>query len=38
MHSPVEVLDLKDVDSVIDLTASAIQSLTDDFNLLPEQP
>ena len=38
MHSPVEVLDLKDVDSVIDLTASAIQALTDDFNLLPEQP
>ena len=38
MHSPVDVLDLKDVDSVIDLTASAIQALTDDFNLLPEQP
>ena len=38
MHSPVEVLDLKDVDSVIDLTASAIQALPDDFNLLPEQP
>lgn len=38
MHSPVEVLDLKDVDSVIDLTTRAIQDLPDDFNLLPEQP
>ena len=38
MHSPVEVLDLKDVESVIDLTTCAVQGLTDDFNLLPEQP
>lgn len=38
MHSPVEVIDLKDVDAVIDLTTKAIQDLPDDFNLLPEQP
>jgi len=38
MHSPVEVLDLGDVDSVIDLVASSVAGLSDDFPLLPEQP
>ena len=38
MHSPVEVIDLADVDSVVALVAAAIQDLPDDFNLLPEQP
>ena len=38
MPSPAEVLDLKDVESVIELTTCAVQGLTDDFNLLPEQP
>ena len=38
MHSPVEVIDLKDVESVIDLTSSAIAGISDDFPLLPEQP
>ena len=38
MHSPVEVIDLADVASVIDLTAEAVLGLDDSFNLLPEQP
>lgn len=38
MHSPVEVADLKDVESVIALTTAVVESLTDDFELLPEQP
>ncbi len=38
MHSPVEVIDLNDVESVIDLTTHAIQDLPENFNLLPEQP
>ena len=38
MHSPVEVIDLQDVDSVIELTVRTIEGLSDDFNLLPEQP
>lgn len=38
MHSPVEVVDLSDVDAVIELTTRAIQDLPDDFDLLPEQP
>lgn len=38
MHSPVEVLDLVDVDAVIDLTAAGVAGLSDDFPLLPEQP
>lgn len=38
MHSPVEVVDLADVDSVIELTVCALQDLPAAFNLLPEQP
>ena len=38
MHSPVEVADLRDVESVISLTAAAVLGLDDDFPLLPEQP
>ncbi len=38
MHSPVEVLDLKDLDSAVDATVAAVAVLTDDFPLLPEQP
>lgn len=38
MHSPVEVLDLRDVDSVIDLVACSVAGLSDDFPLLPAQP
>lgn len=38
MHSPVEVLDLGDVDSVIDLVSGSVAGLSDDFPLLPEQP
>ena len=38
MHTPVEVADIKDIESVIDLTAAAISSLAPNFNLLPEQP
>ena len=38
MHSPVEVIDLKDLDSVTDLTVAAVRGLSDDFDLLPEQP
>lgn len=38
MHSPVEVIDLKDVDSVTDLVVSAVLGLDDSFGLLPEQP
>jgi len=38
MHSPVEVADLRDVESVISLTAAAVAGLDDDFHLLPEQP
>ena len=38
MHSPVEVADLRDVESVISLTAAAVAGLDDDFPLLPKQP
>ncbi len=38
MHSPVEVIDLADVQSVVDLTAAAVRRLSDDMELLPEQP
>ena len=38
MHSPVEVADLRDVESVISLTAAGVLGLDDDFPLLPEQP
>ncbi len=38
MHSPVEVLDLRDVAAVIDVTAAAVAALTPDFPLLPPQP
>ncbi len=38
MHTPVEVADLNDIESVIDLTAAAISSLGADFDLLPAQP
>lgn len=38
MHSPVETIDLDDVDSVIDLVSAAVSKLDDSFNLLPEQP
>ena len=38
MHSPVEVIDMKDVESVIDLTCAVIMRLDDSFELLPEQP
>ena len=38
MHSPVEVLDLRDVASVIDVTTAAVAALTPDFLLLPPQP
>ena len=38
MHSPVEVIDLKDVDSVSDLVTAAVLGLDDSFELLPEQP
>ena len=38
MHSPVEVIDLKDVDSVTDLVTAAVLGLDDSFELLPEQP
>ncbi len=38
MHSPVEVADLRDVESVIALTAAAVAGLDDGFPLLPEQP
>ncbi len=38
MHSPVEVIDLKDVAAVIDLVAKGVSALDDGFNLLPEQP
>ena len=38
MHSPVEVIDLKDVAAVTDLVASIVQTLPADFPLLPEQP
>ena len=38
MHSPVEVVDLKDVDSVIALTTEGVLGISDDINLLPPQP
>lgn len=38
MHSPVETIDLDDVDSVVDLVFHSVGSLDDSFNLLPEQP
>lgn len=36
MHSPVEVIDMKDVESVIDLTVAVVSKLDDSFSLLPE--
>ena len=38
MHSPVEVIDLRDVAAAVELTVSAVGALDDGFNLLPEQP
>lgn len=38
MHSPVEVIDLRDVESVVDLVAQTVLALPADFRLLPEQP
>ena len=38
MHSPVEVADLRDVDSAIETTAASVAALDDAFPLLPEQP
>lgn len=38
MHSPVETIDLDDVDSVIDLVAAGVGGIAEDFNLFPEQP
>ena len=38
MHSPVEVLDLRDVAATVALAAKGIGSLDDSFPLLPEQP
>ena len=38
MHSPVEVIDLRDLDSVTDLVVASVMGLDDSFPLLPEQP
>ena len=38
MHSPVEVIDLTDVENVVTLVVAAVMGLDDSFNLLPEQP
>lgn len=38
MHSPVEVADLKDIESAIELVKSTVLTLDDSFELLPEQP
>ena len=38
MHSPVEVIDLKDLDCVTDLVVESVMGLDDSFPLLPEQP
>ena len=38
MHSPVEVIDLTDMESVVRLVAAAVSRLDDNFPLLPEQP
>jgi len=38
MHSPVEVIDLRDAANAAALVASAVKSLDDSFPLLPEQP
>lgn len=38
MHTPVEVIDLADIDAIVDVTVKAVQGLDDGFNLLPEQP
>lgn len=38
MHSPVEVIDLSDLDSITDLVVASVQELDDSFALLPEQP
>lgn len=38
MHSPVEVVDSIDVEATIDLTTAAVLQLSDETNLLPEQP
>ena len=38
MHSPVEVIDLKDVESVSELVVASVMGLDDSFPLLPEQP
>ena len=38
MHSPVEVIDLKDVESVSELVVASVMGLDESFPLLPEQP
>ena len=38
MHSPVEVIDLRDVAAVIATVAKGVGALDDGFRLLPEQP
>lgn len=38
MHSPVEVIDLTDVESVVRLVTASVGRLDDNFPLLPEQP
>ena len=38
MHSPVEVIDLTDVESVVRLVVAGVSRLDDNFPLLPEQP
>ena len=38
MHSPVEVADLKDIESAIEIVKNTVLSLDDSFELLPEQP
>jgi endoglucanase len=38
MHSPVEVADLKDVESIIKIVSASVMRLTPSFPLLPEQP
>lgn len=38
MHTPVEVVDSKDIESVIKLVVDGVSSLPHDFELLPQQP
>ncbi len=38
MHSPVEVIDLTDMESIIRLVSASVNRLDDNFPLLPEQP